>query len=341
MASSQTNLLSLWNAMGGGTSSSLVPAFSSPTDPGFLRLVNLAMEQIINSGTWDGSVVWTVFNGSSGTIALPYNMQSIIGVDINGCPQMVFGQFSEYQEVGPGMGFKANAPGLGPLIDHGEWPTQKIISLLTPLGVTTPASGALTIGINNPADAGITIRIYGTNLAGQTVTDADGSRGVTMVTAYPTVTSSQVFTEISNIEVQNPTGIPPFKSPWQLYLNYNGQQQIGNYLPFETIPQYHLYKTGTWNTSVPIACLCRLKYVPVFTQNDPIVPGNTNALKFALQAVQKEDTQTTEGAYGAKMLWGQCYNLLNSEHRSRRGKAQYHVNMNPAGAGQCAVWNSH
>ena len=335
MASSQTTLGLLWQFYG-----YLFPAFTGPTDPGFLRYVNLGLEQVINSGTWDGTVVWTVFNGSSGAIALPYNMQTIIGVDINGAPQTVFSQFADFQEVGVGAPFTASVTGCGPLRDFGEWPTQKIISLLAPCN-SPPATGTLTIGINNPADAGIIIRILGYDANGQTITDASGARGVTMTTAYPTVPSSQVFSDISYIEVQTPTTVPPFLSPWQLYLNYNGQAQIGTYLPFETIPQYHIYKTGTWDTNVPIAVQCRLKYTQVWTPTDPIVPGNLNAWKFILQAVDKEMSGVTEGQFGSKMLWGSAFNLLNTEHRSRRGKAQYRLNINPQGAGQWPVPNCH
>ncbi len=335
MPSSSTTLSALWNATG-----LLFPGFTGPTDAGFVRLVNLANEQIVNNGTWEGSVVWTVFNGSLGYIVLPYNMQSVIGFDVNGCPQMVFGQFHEYAEVGPGQ-FKDTMPGCGPMIDVSDgWPTQKLISSFAVAPATT-ASGTLTIGINNPADAGITIRIFGKNLANQPITDASGVTGITMVTAYPTVASSQVFMEVSSLQVQAPPTIPPFKSPWQLYVNINGPQQIGYYQSFETNPQYHAYKTGTWDTNVPLACLCRLRPTPVFAATDRVVPSNLNAYKFALQAVQKEDTQTVEGQYGAKLLWGDCYSLLNAEHRSRRGKAQYHVNLNPHGAGQRPVWNSH
>lgn len=336
MASSQCNINTLWNFYG-----NMFPSFTGPTDPGFLKYVNLGLEQVINSGTWDGNVVWTVFNGSSGAIALPYNMQTIIGVDINGCPQMVFGQFAEYQEVGPGMAFTANRVGCGPLLDYGEWPTQKLIPMLTPLNATVPASGTLTIGITNPADANIVVRILGLDANGQTITDATGARGITMTTVYPTVTGTQIFSDISNVLIQSPTTIPPFTHPWQLYLNYNGQQQLASYLPFETIPQFHIYKTGTWDISVPIACQCRLKYTPVWTQNDPIVPGNLNAWKFILQAIDKEAGGTVEGSYGSKLLWGDAFNLLNAEHRSRRGKAQYHVNLNPNGPGQRPVFNSH
>lgn len=336
MASSQCNLQTLWQFYG-----TMFPAFTGPTDPGFLAYVNLGLEQVINSGTWDGCVVWTVFNGSSGAIALPYNMQTIIGVDINGAPQSVFGQFAEYQEVGPGMAFTANRSGCGPLLDYGEWPTQKLIPSFTPLNSTTPASGTLSIGINNVADAGIVVRVLGNDANGVTVTDATGARGIAMTTVYPMVTGTQVFSDISNVLIQSPATIPPFTYPWQLYLNYNGQQQISSYLPFETIPQFHIYKTGTWDTTVPIACQCRLKYTPVWTVNDPIVPGNLNAWKFILQAVDKEASGTTEGAFGSKLLWASAFNLLNSEHRSRRGKAQYHVNLNPNGPGQRPIWNSH
>jgi len=335
MPSSSTTVSALYNAVG-----LLFPAFTGPNDPRFLRLVNLANEQIVNNGTWDGNVVWTVFNGSQGYIVLPYNMQSVIGFDVNGCPQMVFGQFHEYAEVGPGQ-FKATMPGCGPMIDVADgWPTQKLISSFAVAPATT-ASGTITIAINNPADAGIILRFEGKNAAGQVITDAGGARGITMVTVFPTVTSSQVFTEISSIQVQTPTTIPPFKNPWQLYVNISGPQQIGSYLPFETNPQYHAYKTGTWNTNVPLACLCRLRPTPVFSENDRVVPDNLNAFKFALQAVDKEDTANTEGSYGSKLLWQDCYALLNSEHRSKRGKAQYHVNLNPHGAGQRPVANSH
>ena len=207
MASSQTNVAVLYQYYG-----SMFPAFTGPADPGFLAYVNLGLEQVINSGTWDGCVVWTIFNGSSGAIALPYNMQTIIGVDINGAPQSVFGQFAEYQEVGPGMAFTANRTGCGPLLDYGEWPTQKLIPSFTPLNSTTPASGTLTIGINNVADAGIVVRILGIDANGVEVTDATGARGIAMTTAYPKVTGTQVFSDISNVLIQSPTTIPHLHS---------------------------------------------------------------------------------------------------------------------------------
>lgn len=224
--------------------------------------------------------------------------------------------------------------------DTDGWPTQKLIASFAVAPATT-ASGTLTIGINNPADANITIRLFGKDQNGQVITDSNGVTGITMVTAYPTVTSTKIFSEVSSLQVQAPPTIPPFKNPWQLYVNIGGPQQIGTYLSFETNPQYHAYKTGTWNTNVPLACLCRLRPTPVFAATDRVVPSNLNAYKFALQAVDKEDTANTEGVFGAKLLWGECYNLLNAEHRARRGKAQYHVNLNPHGPGQRPIWSSH
>ena len=177
---------------------------TSPTDPTFLNNLNLTLEQIINSGSWVGCVVPVAFNGSLGYITLPPNMQSIVGVDVNGWPQAVFSQYQEFAELGIGQ-IKATTQGCGPMIDAGDGHPTK--SDIADYGVW----GTLKITIDSSADVGNIIRFYGKDELGNVIYDSNGVEGINVTTISPSVTTTQKFSEITGINVTT-----PFKGYWHL-----------------------------------------------------------------------------------------------------------------------------
>lgn len=301
--------------------------WTSVNDANLYTSLNLAGEQIVNSGSWDGCVAPIVFSGAPGYITLPYWAQSVMGVDINGWPRAVFSQFQQYNEMGIGM-VSITGNGYGPLIDDRDGhPTQRDIK-------DFGASGTLKATIINPTDAVVAIRLFGLDASGNEIYDSSGNRGITLTTVNPSASTSQVFSEVTGIEL--PARMNGY---WKLFVTIGGiDHQIGEYNPNELRPNYHRYLTGTWDATVPIACLCRLRPINVYAPKDFVVPGNMNAIKFALQAINAEESRNYKSAQEG---WAQCYGLLNAEHRSRRGKAAYSVNINPKGPGQWPVMNTH
>jgi hypothetical protein len=293
----------------------------------FLPFLNQYLEEVINSGTWEGTIMEVIFNGSTGYITLPYNMQSIVGVQINGWPQAVWGKFAEWQEVGPGR-VRPDVQGIGPLIESPETsPTQRRIA-------DFGTGGPLRIVLTNAADAGKTIRFYGKDLAGQEIFSG-GASGIDFITAFPSGATSQQFSQLDNISVET-----DMISPWSLYSIQSAVDwPLSTYLPCENNPNYKRYLSGTWDVSRPIACLTRLKYNPIRFQTDLVNPGNSRAARYGLRAIFAEGANRDNDV--GDPLWQRCYGILNQEHRARRGKAQYTVNFNPHGANNLAVFNSH
>jgi hypothetical protein len=326
MPSTQLTLQDLYDQWG-----ALFPS-TGPTDPAFLNVVNPAIRRLVDSGTWEGCIVNCAFNGSLGYITLPRNMSSIIGVDINGWPQAVFSQFQPYMELGPGQ-IKANQPGCGPLLDMGDgYCTTSNISDYGQLGT-------LKWVISNPADAGKNIRIFGKDIFGRPVYDASGELGVNIVTAYPSVSTSLVFSDISTDKANSGIQVQtPLIGYSKLYTTIAGVDfLLAEYQPGESRPDYHRYQTGTWDVSIPIACQCRLRSIPVAYPTDWIVPGNSTAVMLAMQGI----TQLTSRNYKqSNESFAEAFQLLNEEHKKIRGKARYTAQFNPHGPGQFPTWNS-
>lgn len=320
LRASPTTVQDAFNILGYSTSATLA------SDAEWINTINLLTQQITDSGSWEGCVVETLFNGSLGFITLPAQYQSVIGVDVHGWPQMVFGRFHEYSEVGPGE-FISTVQGCGPLLDIGD-------GFCTQTDIPDGSSGTLRIKITNILDAGKTIRFTALDTNGQDVYSASGV-GFNVTTVNPTVTDTNTVAKVTGIQVQT-----RMLSKWTLWWvdTLGVETQIGEYLPNELRPDYHRYKTGKWDSTAPIALLCRLRFMPVYAVTDFIRPGNMNAIKFGIQAINCEAANNYKEAQAA---WAMCYNLLNSEHKSRRGKASYAVNINPHGSGQTPVWNSY
>lgn len=320
LRTSPITLTDAWNVLGYS-----VPS-TGPTDPEWINSVNLYSEQVIDSGSWQGCVVETFFDGSLGYITLPSFCQSIVGVDIKGWPQMVFGRFHQYMEVGPGL-FRDTLHGIGPLFDIGD-------GFCTQSDIPDGLYGFLRVKIASATDANKTIRFTALNDLGVDIYSSTGE-GFNVLTVNPSVTDTNRVSKVTGIQVQT-----RMVGKWTLHWvdPLGVETQIGEYLPNELRPDYHRYKTGTWGAENPIACLCRLRYIPIYAPTDFIRPGNMNALKFGLQAINNEAASNYREAQQA---WSQCFNLLNNEHKSRRGKGQYSINFNPHGSSQLPVWSPH
>lgn len=295
--------------------------------PTFVLYLNQVLERVINSGTWEGTIVEILFGGSTGFITLPYFLQSIVGVQVNGWPQQVWSKFAEYQEVGPGR-VKADVQGIGPLIESTQTsPTQFRIPELGFGG------GPLRIVLTNAGDAGKAFWFNGLDANNQEIYTA-GAQGLPFTSAYPSAATAQFFNDLTNIQLpENMLGA------CSIYVIVGGVDYLlSTYEPQDYRPDYKRYKSGTWQANRPIGLLCRRRYIPVKNTTDFVVPGNLGAIRFGLRALFMEGANRDDVA---TPLWALCYNLLNQEHKSKRGKASYTVNFNPHGAGNFPVVNAH
>lgn len=272
-------------------------------DADFIRNLNLARERIINSGRWLGCTLETVFDGSTGFITLPPHMGSIVGVTVNGCPTISFTKDYSYGIFGPGT-LKNVTHGLGFLIDAGD---QFVTS------VDHTSGQQLRFALSSTDDVDQVVRIYGTDINGDTLYDDEGIQGINLTlngvsivfpTALNTFTGFQKCVTYGTVEVQSWDG--------------SNATSLQVYQPWESRPRYKRYRTGEYQSTVTIGCLTRLRYTPVYAETDFIIPGNLNAIRSALQAVDCENTRNYSDADEA---WTRCFSLLNEEFKHSRGKS--------------------
>jgi hypothetical protein len=304
--------------------------FYTPADPNsvnFLRGLNKVSARLINDGKWKGNVVPGVFDSSTGYITLPYEVQSILSVHVNGCPEVVFNEFFEYVSVGPGE-LRSDLHNQGLLVDMGDgWPCQRDIE----------TANYLKFILNAPADAGKTVRIFGTSgeagSLGEDLYDSTtGVRGMPVTLAYPSVTT--------NFKVQKITGLQ-FQSGrvglTGLYVVTSGDDYfLSRYYPFETNPTYKRYKTQT--TTQRIGLKFRRRWVQMTAETDWVYPGNLAALQLGLQALKHEETGYLEEAMNE---WAAAVKWLNDELRANHGSAIFPINWAPFGPYRTTAPNAY
>lgn len=288
---------------------------SDRNSPQFLYMLNEICSKLIQSGKWKGAVVNVTFDSSSGFITLPPEAYSVMAMTYNRCPAMTFTQFHAYQENGPGnLKDTLNWPGI--LMELGDgFVTQSDI----PEGVISN----LRVTLTNAADAGKTFRLFGQNGSNQPIYDlTTGVEGIDLVSAFPSAdtptTTSQLFAKVTGI--QAPADL---KGSWSLsYLVDGTATQIGQYLPWETIPIYSRYQTGVADKTIRI--LCQRRFRKMVNETDWVIPGNIGALRegfWHLKYLNSSDDEKAQMKFDRALYW------LNNEARSFRAGASTPTNV--------------
>lgn len=274
-------------------------------DPDFLSAVNRAHQRMIEGGEWVGSNVEVVFSGSTGFITLPPHFSSIIGVTLNKVPVPVYSEFHQYCEFGPGT-FDATLP---------AHPYLSQVSEGVPTVVDLTPGQQLRFRPAVAGDAGKLIRCFGTDTNNQPIFDVSvGHEGIGLAIVSPvgvmstplnTFTAFQKVVTLGRLNVYGWDGVT--------------ETLLSQYQPYETRPSYTRYAVGQVDSNQNIACLCRLRHMPVYFDTDPIRIGNLAAWESALQAVKLDNIGQFDKSEGR---WQECFVMLNREHMTRRGKAK-------------------
>ena len=298
---------------------------SDRNSPTFLYMLNEICAKLIQSGKWKGSVVNVTFDSSAGYITLPPEAFSVMAMTYNRCPAMTFTQFHGYQENGPGN-LKDTLSWPGILMEMGDgFVTQTDI----PEGTTTN----LRITLSNATDAGKVFRLFGQNGSNQPIFDSTGVEGISVTSVNPSVdtpsTTSQLFSKVTGI--QAPANLV---GSWTLsYLVSGTPTQIGQYLPWETIPIYSRYQTGVAEKTIRI--LCQRRFRKMVAETDWVIPGNIGALRegfWHLKYLNSSDDEKAEMKFERALFW------LNNEARSFRAGASTPTNVQRWGVAGYYGW---
>lgn len=277
----------------------------------FLPALNEVVERFINSGKWKGQtpLVTIPVNGLN-YFSLPRWYISVLVMSYLRCPVPVFTPFYQFSESGPGMLPDADAWS-GVLLDLGD-------GFVTQYDIAT--AGTVRLAVSNAADAGKVIRLYGLDENGVEVYSPDGSLGLNVTLANPTVTTTQQFSLVNG--VQAPANII---APWTLsVINSGTPTLLSTYYPGETTPRYRRYQTGQLEEAVKL--ICNRRYVPLRNETDWVIPGSISALRYGLKMLRYEGAgQLVE----ASQAFDRALDFLNQEAKSARGGSRITLNLDP------------
>lgn len=277
----------------------------NPNSELFMPILNQADERIINSGQWKNMFIGVDYDATTGYITLPRRAESIVGVTRVNWPTIPFSRMQEFMTSGPGF-IEDTSKDLRYIGDQNDACTQEYQT----------DAGLIRLTIADADDAGKVVRLYGHYSDGSTVFDANGVEGINLTLANPTATTAiQMFVTqvVKPLTAGNVT----------LSVVVSGTPTVLSiYEPSETNPIYRRYKVGTITARADdkpvLRCLCKRRFVRLVQETDLVWPDNIGALKFAMKAIQLEDSGATE-LQQSQLFWQKCYEVLNQGLKQNRG----------------------
>lgn len=279
--------------------------------PLFLPAINEVGERIYNSGKWKGLTpkVTIPVNGLN-YFSLPRWYVSVLVMSYLRCPVPVFTPFYQFSESGPGIAPDADA-WTGVLKDLGD-------GFVTQYDITT--AGPLRLTITSSSDASKVVRLFGIDQNGNDIFSSDGSLGINVTLANPSVTTSQQFSVVTG--VQAPSTIV---SPWTLsVVNSPTVTLLSTYYPGEVAPCYRRYQTGQLEEAVQL--ICNRRFIPFRDETDWVTPGCLSAWRYGLKMLRYEAAGQIEEA---AMAFDKALGFLNQEAKSARGGSRITLNIDP------------
>lgn len=286
----------------------------------FAERLNLACERLVKSGNWRSTkdvVVFSVYVRPDKTcfITLPRVYNTVLGAvslrvnDSNslrcGYPMNI--RDSWFSFLGSGPGYTNNALynwGMGFIPETDRFTTFK--DWITPKNLRLKFSAVEANGL--------IFNIRG-NLNGQPVYTGAGAstiEGENLTTAgATTLTTVSQFSEPPYALFKPST----YGRVSMFTVDGATEELVAIYDPSETVPQWRRYRVpgcSQWTEADPgqYLTVCKREWVPIGNANDPVIPGNIGALRFALEALLKEDSQDFPRA---EEWWGKAAQLLANE----------------------------
>jgi hypothetical protein len=281
----------------------------------FLEYLNQARERILNSGKWKGTVLNVLFEQLDGYISLPREGEALLGLHVNNFIFPVNSKWYEFNVGGPGK-IPESVDSMGSAIDLGE--NYCTIENLD-------SAVEIVLEATNAEDTGQVIRLFGKDANGEEIFDADGVRGEAIELSTSPVPSTKIYSTLTQVNKGLTTGYV------KLYANETPDRLLANYAPSELNPLYRRYMLKT-KDDASITGKMKLRYFPLCSESEPVVPANLGALKMALLALTYEDSNDMASAQN---YWGNCYSLLDDQMREHRGNARMlpNISLFPSGRG--------
>lgn len=288
----------------------------------FTERLNLACERLIQAGNWRSTKDAVVFSvhirdDKTAFITLPRQYNTVLAAvvfwnrDANdqtrrcGFPMTIRDEW--YSFLGSGVGYQNNALyqwGNGFIPETDRFTTFK--DWIVPVKLRFKFAAT-------EANGGI-INVRGVS-GGQPIYTGAGAS--TIEGENLTIAGATTLTTTSNFDLPPYSLVKPLTYGVVSMYTWDGTTEtlVARYNPSETSPQWRRYRVpacSQWTEASPgqFLAICKREWVIISNANDPVIPGNVGALRFALEALLKEDAQDFPRA---EEWWGKAQQLLANE----------------------------
>lgn len=304
---------------------------ADPYDPIVLETINLVQERFYTMGKWKGAYVEVQLTEYDGVTTLPRQCQSLLFYRQNNWPTAIKNQWFEWQNWGVGYREADNNCNLVEAFDKGP-------GFCSFRDFSEPRQ--LRVKALDGSDATITVTFQGTDEDGRRIYTDDSYathpiNGEQVTCVAGVGDTAETFATFTGFIKPVTHG---YIEVWTINPDDNSDETlIGLYEPGEEVPDYRRYKVGNIGTNTSIFGLCKLKFVPLASEQDLIIPSNIGALKYGIRALQMEDQAASSNDIDYN--WGKAFQILNAELAQERGGAKAPPVINFGSMGQCKVLN--
>jgi hypothetical protein len=292
------------------------------TDPQFAQLVNDSVEQLMDIGSWWGTVQPLLGCVYDSVVVWPIKVDAVLGIDILRHPAKLENHWFHFVP----MDERHREWALG--YHQGHRPRVEFegtTPLFYPPSSTNPMTMQFTC--DNPIDYGKTVTVYGVDTNGHEVfaTRPDGSsqRGIVLTLATPNVQMPVALQAVTSIVKDITSGTV---RAWSVAPVTNVLTMVGYYRAGDTSPQY-LYSRMP-NYAQSISALVKIGFQPVNQASDILSLDCLDAIKCQVQSIKARDAGDPEKSLFYEKM---AIRRLNMQMRTRFPMEQFVFAFRPFG----------
>lgn len=281
------------------------------TDSRVADYINEATRRLLYEGKWVGTYgkfrICTTGNESDSIITWPRWLETIETFAICNQPGTIRNEWYEWLDSGPGLLDSEKNIGRQ-LVDRGEAATTSDI-------ITAGNQMKVKVKSDVAEASGLTIRIYGEDWDGNRIYSS-GIQGESITINSTGTLSTNIFSKITGVQKPATTGVVRL---YEYDTSTTTERQIAYYEPDETTPWYrrsiipglqNLSDCEDCDSGQEVEVIGKLRFIPVVNSTDYILIGNLPALKLAVMAIKKEESDLFAES---KAYMVEAINLLNKE----------------------------
>ncbi len=287
-------------------------ASCAPSSPSYVGLLNDAVRQLLDLGSWWSTVQEMVGCAYGTRIVWPCRIDAVLAVTVNSDRVALANNWFKFVQA--------------PVINYSGKNATISVDGTTPLFRECPeARGILRFYVGSPADVGKTVTVYGTDENKNPITQT--------LTLTANGVDSKLLSSVSAIAKD--ITVAEVKAYW-FRANVGLLEIAGVYRPNETAPEYlysnlRRYYQGncTPDTCVTVRALVKRGYEPMVLDTDICLIDNEDALKEMVQAIKKRESGDIAGAAQFELS---AIRRLNRQLKTRFPIDQTQVSIKPFGS---------